>query len=69
VNGRISFSKVLGLLESHGWFLHRIHPPYRVFYKNGDVGTGLPILVEVHDHEVDEDYVAEIIRSVQKAEE
>lgn len=58
----VPFAEVLALLERHGWELFRIHPPYRVFYLNGDPSTGLPILVEVHDGKVDEAHVERIRR-------
>lgn len=59
----VSFSEVLAFLESHDWVLYRIHPPYRVFYKHGSPATGLPILVEVVDGQVDEG-VFEKVRGV-----
>lgn len=46
----VPFSKVLELLESHGWELTRIWSPYRVFTKPG--ADELPILIEVHDRTV-----------------
>ncbi len=63
----VPFSQVL--LESHGWKLYRIDPPYRVFCKGGEPQSGLPILVEVHGKNVKADHLAEIIRILEKDQE
>ncbi len=47
------FLAVLRLLESHGWQLTRVYPPYRIFTKAGE----LPIWIEVHDRKVEAAYV------------
>lgn len=61
----LPFREVLAYLESHDWALYRIHPPYRVFYKHGSPSTGLPILVEVVDGQVDEDVFERVRNSVE----
>jgi len=53
---RIGFSDVLRLLERHGWKLHKIDPPYRIFMK----GQELPILIPVHEKQVEVVYVEKI---------
>lgn len=52
----VPFSKVLKLLESHGWTLQRIVPPYRMFTK----GDELPILIPVEGKRVSSIYVDKI---------
>ena len=48
------FEEVLKLFESHGWKLHRIDKPYRVFLRGKEE---LPWLIPVHDKKVDAVYV------------
>ena len=48
-----SFEKVLELFESHGWKLKKIHEPYRIFVKQGE----LPWLIPVHNKKVHEEYL------------
>jgi hypothetical protein len=48
---QVPFRDVLRVLESAGWRLVRIWPPYRVFSKAGR----LPILVKVEDLAVNAD--------------
>ena len=52
----VPFSAILELLESHGWKLQRIVPPYRIFTK----GRELPILIPVQDKMVSTIYVDKI---------
>jgi len=52
----VPFTELLDLLEKHGWELHRIDPPYRVFVKAGR----LPIVFPVHNKKVHAKYVAKI---------
>lgn len=52
-----SFTDVLMLLESHGWRLQRVWPPYRVFvHPDHD----LPLMIPVHDRMVNDAYVEKI---------
>lgn len=61
----VTFSEVLEWLERHDWILFGIHPPYRIFYKHGHSSTGLPILVEVRNHEVNDEHFRRIRRIVE----
>lgn len=65
----IPFAEVLDYLESHEWRLCRIHPPHRVFYQNGDLRSGLPILVAVEDRQVDKGHFEEIKRIVEEQQQ
>lgn len=56
----VPFRIVLELLESQGWTLQRIDPPYRVFLKENE----LPILVEVNDGMVNGDVFRKILKSL-----
>lgn len=56
MEAQVPFAEILELLEKHGWTLHRIDPPYRVFVK----GDQLPIVIPVHDRKVHASYVAKI---------
>ena len=60
----VPFSKVLELLEPHGWELVRIWSPYRVFTKPG--ADELPILIEVHDRTVRRTDVERIKKHLQE---
>ena len=56
MGAEVPFSVILELLESHGWKLQRIVPPYRIFTK----GRELPILIPVQDRMVSAIYVYKI---------
>lgn len=56
VAATVPFSEILKFLESHGWTLQRIVPPYRVFMK----GDQLPILIPVEGKQVSTIYVDKI---------
>lgn len=60
----VPFREVLELLESHGWVLQRIDPPYRVFVREGE----LPIYFPVHDKKVSAVYVDKIKAILKKGE-
>jgi hypothetical protein len=62
---RVPFSEVLEYLESHGWVLVRVWPPYRVFLK----GESLPLLVRVEDKAVSTYDFAKIRQIVAAAEQ
>lgn len=54
----IPFSEMLELLESRGWMLQRIAPPYRIFTKK----DRLPILIPVYDRMVRSTYVKKVAK-------
>ena len=51
------FSEVLEILESHGWALQRVWPPYRVFVHEDHK---LPLLIPVYEKTVAYVYVEKI---------
>ncbi len=61
----VPFVEILDLLESHGWALARIDPPYRIFTKSEQ----LPIWIEVYERKVAAVDVPKIRRILEAARE
>ena len=61
----IPFSEMLKILESRGWTLQRIAPPYRIFTKKDQ----LPILIPVYDRMVRSTYVKKVAKILEAQSE
>ena len=65
MDDRVPFADLMDMLESSGWQLASIWPPYRIFTR---AGSGeLPILVEVTDGFVSLGDVERVWRTLQAA--